>query len=279
MATLMDLTKQHFEGFEVLKYLGRVKNNSTWECLCSCGSTFVSNTGNIRSGHTTSCGCRKSQNISKKLTKHGYTIGGKNGGKKTEYAIWRAIKYRCLVPTSVNYAEYGGRGISICDRWKNSFENFLEDMGNRPSDDHSIDRINNNEGYHPENCRWATSKQQAYNRRTNVVLTIDGDSRLLSEWAKELQLNEETLKRLYFSKGLKSMVELKEAKIKRIRNKPKKRALRVKIGDLIFQDAESAAKHLDLHVSNICRWVKAGKAEYLPTIEFDHSTEITNELP
>lgn len=269
MNTFMDLTKQEFDGFKVVEYVGRVKNNNTWKCICSCGNQFISNTGNIRSGHTTSCGCVRDKKTSERFKKHGYAGKGKDGRKRTEYVIWRAIKYRCLVPTCNNYQQYGGRGITICDRWKDSFENFLADMGHRPSKNHSIDRIDNDKGYAPDNCRWATSKEQAYNRRTNVLMTIDSETKTVTEWSTTFNIPTYALERIYYDLNLRTSEEIKKVNVRKAKVKPKKRAFRVKVGDVIFDDAREAADYFGVDQSNICRWVKSGRAEYLPREELN----------
>jgi hypothetical protein len=103
-----------------------------------------------------------------------------------EYAAWRAMLVRCHTPTAQAYHNYGARGVHVCDRWRHSFENFYADMGPRPSPDHSIDRINNEAGYSPDNCRWATLQQQAVNKRTNVYLEYDGHRLTVAEWSRRV---------------------------------------------------------------------------------------------
>lgn len=124
-----------------------------WTCSCSCGAITVAYAGNLKRGKTKSCGC--GQHIGHRRT-HGL-VGS------PEYKTWQGIKRRCLNPNESGYAYYSR--VGICDRWRDSFEAFLADMGKKPSSRHSIDRIDNERGYEPGNCRWATSKQQARNRR------------------------------------------------------------------------------------------------------------------
>lgn len=112
-----------------------------------------------------------------------------------EYRVWNKMKDRCYNKDSMNYRNYGGRGISICEKWLTSFENFINDMGLRPSSKHSIERINNDGNYEPQNCKWATKKEQSYNRRDNVNLNYNGRTQCLTKWAKEFGLSIETLRR------------------------------------------------------------------------------------
>ncbi len=115
-------------------------------------------------------------------------------GRTTEYRAWESMKYRCLRPTHKFYRLYGGRGIKICDRWINSFQNFLEDMGHKPTPKHSLDRIDNDKGYFPENCRWATKREQVRNRSDNVWVSLEGKTLMLIDWAKLTGVNFNTIK-------------------------------------------------------------------------------------
>jgi len=110
--------------------------------------------------------------------------------RSTEYSIWQNMKNRCK---NLNDSRYGGRGIFVCDRWLNSFDNFLSDMGRRPNIMFSIERISNDKGYSPENCRWATKKEQSANRRSNIKIEYNGESMILSEWAKKINIPYPTL--------------------------------------------------------------------------------------
>lgn len=146
-----------------------------WKCVCDCGKEKVVLYNNLKSSNTTSCGCMSSRNLLPKTnTKHGKT-------RTPTYNNWRAMKDRCYGFGHSEYKRYGALGIKVCDRWKNSFENFLEDMGERPPY-HSIDRINPFGDYSPENCRWADAKTQARNTKKNFLKTKakDGDWRCIS---------------------------------------------------------------------------------------------------
>jgi hypothetical protein len=112
--------------------------------------------------------------------------------KTPEYHVWQQIKRRCHNPREKAYCNYGGRGIECCQVWRDSFQNFITDMGRRPSSSHTIERKNNDKGYAPDNCVWATRGEQACNRRSNRIVTIDGISRPLSEWTKDIGINYST---------------------------------------------------------------------------------------
>lgn len=158
-----------------------------WECLCDCGVRKVCGQGSILSGKTASCGCLQSEMTSSRFTKHGL--------KGTpEYEIWKGIKRRCLNPNTNGYKKYGARGITICDLWRDSFMAFLEHVGQRPSPQHSIDRIDNDRGYEPGNVRWATMVEQNRNLRDNVFLTLDGKTMTMAAWADEVGIPASTIR-------------------------------------------------------------------------------------
>jgi hypothetical protein len=149
--------------------------------LCDCGKIWQPQLCGILNGSIKSCGCysRKiaGERAKKNNTKHGKTL-------TTEYYAWVAIKKRCYNPNNKDYKDYGQRGILVCDAWKDSFENFLLDMGNKPSPEHSLDRIDVNGNYEPSNCRWATRKEQQRNKRNNVMFTYKGETKCISEWSE-----------------------------------------------------------------------------------------------
>lgn len=156
---------------------------------CSCGNLFISRINSVAKLHTLSCGCeqaRAASEICLKRITHGASVGKSIGiPVSTEYSTWAAMRKRCLNPNDSAYPDYGGRGIKVCERWVNSFENFLEDMGRRPSSKHTLDRFPNNDGdYEKSNCRWATMKEQCYNRRSNVHINYNGETKALKEWAE-----------------------------------------------------------------------------------------------
>lgn len=151
-----DLTGQQVGRLLVLWAAGRKGRGLHWACSCSCGQTTIVHGIMLRGGRTRSCGCYQRELARKRATTHG-------GSGTPEFSSWSSMFQRCTNPQASGYMYYGGRGITICERW-NDFANFLADLGPRP-DGTSLDRINNNDGYHPANCRWATPLQQQNNRR------------------------------------------------------------------------------------------------------------------
>lgn len=148
---------------------------------CDCGNRVVAFVSNVKSGATSSCGCVRIAVLEHQTYR--ITHGMSNS---SEYKIWYGIKDRCLNVENKNYRDYGGRGVTVCERWRNSFEAFFADMGPRPTRSHSIDRFPDNNGnYEPGNCRWATQTEQQRNRRSNKRLEIDGHKKCIVEWAEE----------------------------------------------------------------------------------------------
>lgn len=164
------------------------RGRAQWLCRCECGGTKIVLGNQLLTGGVRSCGCLAHEtavNSGKANFKHG-------GGKSPEYRSYSMMRHRCLNPASKSYPDYGGRGIRICDRWLDSYPNFRADMGDRPSGT-TLDRIDNDGPYSPENCRWATKSEQAQNTRTTRHFTINGVSKPLRDWIAESRLERSTI--------------------------------------------------------------------------------------
>lgn len=159
---------------------------------CQCGNKTIANMWKVKTGHTRSCGCFRATKSSDRLI--GNTLGVKHGGIHTgTYGSWQKMKDRCNNPGHRSFHNYGGRGIKICERWM-QFENFLSDMGPRP-DGMTIDRKEVNGDYEPSNCKWSTTKEQNRNKRTSRMLTINGESKPMIEWAEIYAVKYSTIRR------------------------------------------------------------------------------------
>ncbi len=175
-----DRTNKQYTYWLVLSYAGRNKHRaSMWFCRCNCGTERTVTGGALESGDSQSCGCRIVEHVLRDLRTHG-------GSYKREYNIWKNMRARCGRKSHRAYHNYGGRGVKVCERWRESFAAFLEDMGASPTARHSIERIDNAKGYEPGNCQWATQAEQMRNTRRNRHLTHNGETLTITDWAARL---------------------------------------------------------------------------------------------
>ena len=178
MSRLKDLVGQRFGRLVVLERSGTQCGSAMWLCKCDCGNMVVSNGHNLRRGVTKSCGCNKSEATRKIVTTHGQS-------KTRLYRTWTGMKQRCSNPNRKAYKDYGGRGIVVCEEWNNSFEAFYDwAINSGYSDNLTIDRIDNDGSYCPENCRWVSRTEQANNKSTNNYITVNGETHTKAEWTK-----------------------------------------------------------------------------------------------
>ena len=185
MSKLINLIGQRFGR---LKVVSRAENSNSgqprWNCICDCGEETTVEGVNLRSGYTKSCGCLQRERTIEAHITHGMR-------KTPTYKSWTGMKNRCSNPKYHAYNRYGERGIMVCERWM-KFEDFYEDMGEKPKG-MSIERIDNNGNYCPENCCWATKKNQARNTRRNKMVRYQGKTQCLAAWVEELGINYGTL--------------------------------------------------------------------------------------
>ena len=176
-----------FGKLTVVSFAGTDKNyNAKWLCACECGEQSVVWSSALRRWLTTSCGCHRKAETKKRRTTH-----GQSGKRSATYNVWAGMIKRCTNPNAQGYDRYGGRGIKVCDAWK-SFESFFADMGDKP-EGHSIERVDNDGDYSPENCVWALVSAQSRNKSNNRKITANGQTMLLVDWAARLGINANTI--------------------------------------------------------------------------------------
>lgn len=185
MARIKDITGQRFGRLVAISNEGRLQfpkvRDYFWKCQCDCGNTSILRGVSLRAGRTQSCGCLHKESVSQMAKKHG--LRG-----HPSYSIWKAMIERCFHPNCKVFHRYGGRGITVCDRWL-SVENFIADMGVRPTEGLTLERINNDIGYSPENCKWATRYEQQRNRQCNILISFNGETKCATDWATAIGIS------------------------------------------------------------------------------------------
>lgn len=184
---LIDLTGSRFGRLVVIGRYGRRGRSVAWLCKCDCGAEIVTRGDSLRKGATQSCGCIHKEQLQHRNYTHGLT-------HTRLHNIWGCMVQRCYNNKTPCYNLYGGRGITICDEWRNEFKSFYDwSISNGYADNLTIDRIDVNGNYSPDNCRWVTMKEQSNNRSTNRFLEYNGERHTISEWGELLGIDSETL--------------------------------------------------------------------------------------
>lgn len=173
-----DLTNKVFGRWTVLSFRRTTSDKPAWLCRCECGTEKVVRAIYLIDGRSQSCGCFQRECVSEQFATHRKT-------GSPEHRTWKSMIGRCCNPKNPKYPDYGGRGIRVCDCWRESFQAFFDDMGRRPSG-HTLDRIDNDGNYEPSNCRWAVLAEQANNKRTNHFLEYDGKRMSIADWSRHV---------------------------------------------------------------------------------------------
>ena len=191
MPKRIDLTGQTFGRLTVVSFAGPDgAGRATWRCQCVCGGEKTAKAHELKRGNTASCGCLAQEQRQAAAQSRCHDFSRTNWPR--ERRAWEGMLRRCTDPDWPQWPDYGGRGITVCDPWRSSFQAFAADLGRAPVGG-TIERLDNTLGYSPENCRWATRKEQANNRRSNRWLTHQGRTQNVSQWAAELGIPRATL--------------------------------------------------------------------------------------
>lgn len=197
----LDLTWRRFGRLVAVSYAGTKKGIAYWLCRCDCGNTKIVSRSNLIRGNTQSCSCLQKESSKERLLK----FAVKHGLYNTKlHNVWHNIKGRCYNKNTPSYHRYGGRGITICDEWKDNFKAFYDwAIENGYREGLTIDRIDNNSSYSPDNCRWISMYEQGRNRCTNTWIEFNGRKMILEDWSKELNIPVSTLKKRIRHHGVK----------------------------------------------------------------------------
>lgn len=199
MGRFIDLSGSEFHRLTAVAPCGRANKQVVWFCKCKCGRIVQVRSSSLRNGTTKSCGCLRVD----RLAENRYRLGSLSHGlsKQVEYRLYFSMRARCERKTERNYKYYGGRGIRVCNRWrhgengKTGFECFFADMGQRPTPGHSIERLDNDGNYSPDNCAWRTQQDQCRNTRRNHYLTFRGTTLCLQAWSERIGVGAPTIRR------------------------------------------------------------------------------------
>lgn len=201
---IRNLIGQKFGRLTVIGLSDRESRKTYWICQCDCGNVKEVRSDSLLIGAIRSCGCLKKEQDYVNLSQTTHNMSGTR-----IYSIWQEMKGRCYNVNNTRYYRYGGRGITVCDEWKYNFEPFYQwAMKNGYSDDLTIDRIDNDSNYCPENCRWATIKEQCNNRSTNIVIQIGNAKKTLTEWCEIFELDSKIILARYHRNGYIGINEL-----------------------------------------------------------------------
>lgn len=194
MGKFIDLAGKRFGRLIVIERDENDKyGNLMWLCKCDCGNVVTVRGNHLKHGQTQSCGCLQAEKSKERIIEYNY-VHGKRGTRI--YGSWKSIKDRCLNCNSSAFHNYGGRGITICDEWKNDFQAFYDYVSQLPhfgEKGYTLDRINNDRNYEPGNVKWSTEKEQANNRRTNVLITFNNETHTLQQWSEITGINKNVL--------------------------------------------------------------------------------------
>ena len=205
-ANKIDLLGSRFGMLVCTEYVwDRNRDCSWWKCDCDCGNTKTIRTSALRSGATNSCGCLHKKQLSDLMKTHGLS-------KSKEYKVWCAMKERCAKPTDKSFINYGGRGIKVHPSWMD-FSNFINDMGMRPTPKHTLERVDNDGNYEPNNCKWATRGEQRRNCRRVTWVTIGNEKLCLSDWCKKAGITRHSV-RMRVARGMTIEQAITEPKTK-----------------------------------------------------------------
>ena len=199
MPKLIDLTGERFGRLVVVRKVDNIKSRSAYLCRCDCGADKAIPAAYLRHGGVKSCGCLRNE-ASSARGKLRYSDSSRRN--MSMYKRWVSVIQRCENPNNPFFKNYGARGIRMCEQWRSDFDLFLADMGDPPTQKHTIERIDNNGPYSPQNCKWALRSTQLRNRRNNITICIGGEKRIAKDWAAMLGVPYQRLTYAYRTKGI-----------------------------------------------------------------------------